>query len=190
MNNVFKNIVVFAIGAAVGSIATWKLLKTTYEQITREEIASVKEAFSKREKDLNDQIDEAHEIMKDNDEKEEEVVTGIHNHMKDHEYVDYSSMFKGNKKEIDDRPYVISPDEFGESDYIQVNLTYYADGVLVDEDDELVEDVEGTVGFESLNHFGEYEDDAVHVKNDRLAAEYEILLDQRKYSDVIKQRHK
>jgi hypothetical protein len=90
---------------------------------------------------------------------------------------------------INDKPYVISPDEFGEFyDYEKISLTYYADQVLADEDDELVEDIEETVGFESLNAFGEYEDDSVFVRNDRLKCDYEILLDQRKYSDVIKRR--
>ena len=56
------------------------------------------------------------------------------------------------------------------------------------EDDEKVEDVDNVVGLESLAHFGEYEDDSVFVRNDRLKCDYEILLDQRTYSDVIKQR--
>lgn len=50
----------------------------------------------------------------------------------------------------------------------------------------MVEDVEDSVGFESLSHFGEYEDDSVYVKNDARKCYYEILLDERNYSDVIK----
>ena len=45
------------------------------------------------------------------------------------------------------------------------------------------------VGEESLNHFGEYEDDSVFVRSDRLKCDYEILLDQRNYSDVVKRCH-
>lgn len=87
------------------------------------------------------------------------------------------------------KPYVISPDEFGEfEDYERISLSYYADQILADEDDEKVEDVDNVVGLESLAHFGEYEDDSVFVRNDRLKCDYEILLDQRTYSDVIKQR--
>ena len=81
---------------------------------------------------------------------------------------------------------VVSPDEFGEIDeYEKISLTYYIDGSLADDNDELIEDVDGTIGFESLNHFGEYEDDSVFVRNDRLKCDYEILLDQRNYSDVV-----
>lgn len=41
-------------------------------------------------------------------------------------------------------PYVISPDDYGENDnYTQISLVYYAgDGVLADDEDEVVEDIE------------------------------------------------
>ena len=86
----------------------------------------------------------------------------------------------------DDRPYVISPDEFGElDDYDLISLTYYADEVLADDIDEIVEDVDDVVGLDSLTHFGEYEPDSVFVRNDRLKADYEILLDERTYPEAI-----
>ena len=37
-----------------------------------------------------------------------------------------------------------------------------------------------------MSHFGEYEDDSVFVRNDDRKCDYEILMDQRLYSDVIK----
>ena len=51
----------------------------------------------------------------------------------------------------------------------------------------MIEDVESMIGFESLSHFGEYEDDSVFVRNDARKCDYEILQDQRLYSDVIKE---
>ena len=66
-----------------------------------------------------------------------------------------------------------------------LSLTYdEGDGFLADDMDELVDDIEDVVGFESLNHFGEYEEDAVHVRNDRLKADYEILVDTGNYNEV------
>ena len=67
----------------------------------------------------------------------------------------------------------------------RISLTYYADGVLADENDEVIEDVEDAVGIDSLNRFGEYEDDSVFVRNDARKCDYEILLDQRTYSEVV-----
>lgn len=84
------------------------------------------------------------------------------------------------------KPYVIPPEQFGDNeDYDQISLTYYADQVLADENDEMIEDVEETIGFESLTHFGEYEDDSVFVRNDDKKCDYEVLMDQRLYSNVI-----
>lgn len=85
---------------------------------------------------------------------------------------------------MDNRPYVISPDEFGEClEYEQITLTYYADDVLADDRDEIVD--RRVVGLDALSHIGDYEPDAVHIRNDILKTEYEILVDHRKYSDVI-----
>ena len=83
------------------------------------------------------------------------------------------------------KPRVIPPEEFGEEDYAVISLNYYADGVLADDWDKVIEDVENTVGEDFANHFGEYEDDSVFVRNDELEKDYEILLDMRNYSDVV-----
>ena len=87
------------------------------------------------------------------------------------------------------KPYVIPPSEFGDDeDYRQISLTFYADNLLAQEDYTLIEDVENTVGFESLGHFGEDEDDSVYVRNDRLKCYYEILLDDKNYCDVLRSK--
>mgnify|MGYP001187246191 CR=1 FL=1 len=206
MNNKITSFMMFIFGAAVGSVVTWQYVKKKYERIAQEEIDSVKETFSKLKEVKS----------KDNETEENNNVRTIVEKVKDKPgiveyaawlrkqgYTNYSNYSdtdslsedpNASEEEMDenminDKPYVISPDEFGEFyDYEKISLTYYADQVLADEDDELVEDIEETVGFESLNAFGEYEDDSVFVRNDRLKCDYEILLDQRKYSDVIKRR--
>lgn len=83
------------------------------------------------------------------------------------------------------KPYIIPPYEYGGVyEYDQVSLVYYADGVLVDENQDVVDDIEGCIGRESLEHFGEYEEDAVHVRNDDRKCDYEVLLDVRDWEDV------
>lgn len=154
----------FAIGAAVGSVVTWAVLKTRYEARIQEEVNSVKETFSRvhnKAIESNAPVD-PDEMLSDlgyiNEEKEED------------------DMAEG--------PYVISPDEFGEKDYNMVTLTYYNDRVLADRFEERIENPEELVGDEALGSFGEYEDDAVYVRNDALKTDYEILLDMRDYSEV------
>ena len=84
------------------------------------------------------------------------------------------------------KPYVIYPEEFGAiSDHETISLTYYADGTLTDDDNVKIDDIEGTVGLDSLTHFHEYEDDSVFVRNERLKCDYEILFDMREYSKAM-----
>ena len=83
-------------------------------------------------------------------------------------------------------PYIISPEEFDTEDgYDTVSLTYYTDGVLTDDDNNVIEDIENTVGEDFAKHFGEYEDDSVFVRNERLMTDYEILMDYRPFNDVV-----
>lgn len=192
--NKFAGIAAFIAGAAVGSVTTWYLVKTKYEQIAQEEIDSVKEAFCstpcEEENDYTDDeeedsSDEIHTPVVAEKPSIEEYVAMV----EDRGYTKYSDSEKKEVQhmEVNKKPYVIPPEEFGEiDDYGTCSLTYYADKVLADELDEMVENIEDAVGFESLTHFGEYEDDSVHVRNERLKCDYEILLDSRKYVDVLK----
>jgi hypothetical protein len=87
-----------------------------------------------------------------------------------------------------DEPYVITPEQFSELDYegyATETLTYYADGVLTDFLDNVIENVDDVVGEESLEHFGEYEEDTVFVRNDHLMTGYEIQRDNRTYAEVV-----
>ena len=175
-----KVIFSFLIGATVGSIATWKLLKTKYEQIAQEEIDSVKDVYSKNyrnnEEDIEDIPDEQNPINEIDDKPDLSIYTAKlkeQGYLKDEE--------EGGTDEMG-KPYVISPEEYGEiDDYDLYSYTYYTDKVLADENNEPIEDVDSIIGLESLKHFGEYGDDSVYVRNDELKADYEILLDDEKY---------
>lgn len=202
--------VIFAAGAAVGSAVTWYYTKKKYAQIAREEIESVKEVFAKNanahsETDISQDDDEKSSQEKAEMAREKPSVAEYAKKLSKEGYTKYSTseimVDDDEEEESDDpgqepgkyfgdpdaKPYVIPPEEFGEKDdYDRISLSYYSDHILADEDDQLLEDVDDVVGFDSLTHFGEYEDDSVYVRNDRLKTDYEILRDERKYSDVIK----
>ena len=184
----------FIVGAGMGSVCTWKLLKRKYELIAQEEIDSVKAAYATREigKGFVEGFRDGLKVAEDRTQKDEDDVDfkKYASIIQKEGYTDYSRSVEEKKgEECVEKPYVISPEEFGEfEEYEKISLTYYADEVLADENDEEVDDVDEIVGEESLNHFGEYEDDSVFVRNDRLKCDYEILLDQRNYSDVAKTR--
>lgn len=162
----------FAMGAIIGSLATWQIIKKKYERIAQEEIDSVKETFSKTFKTIE-------EVETDNTDVE-----------KTHE--SFVNKYTGNSDEeekTEESPYrLITPEEFGEhTDYKIISLSFFADKKLADDSGYIV-DIEETVGFESLEHFGDFVDDAVYVRNDKLKTDYEVLLEERKYAEVYKNR--
>lgn len=178
MNTKLFGAFAFVLGATAGSIVTWKVLENKYDERLQEEIEDVKRAYSAKK-------DAAVEEPKE--EKTEDPGTEEYQKvLVEQGYVSKDNMteIKGGVERVSGRPYVIRPEEFGEEDYETVSLTYYDDGVLTDEYDEVVEDVDDMIGKDSLTHFGEYEDDSVFVRNDEREIDYEILKDMRKYSDV------
>ena len=189
MQSTLSKVVIFAAGLAIGSVASWQILKNKYEKLTREEIDSVKEYYSRKNKP-----EVKAEVPEEEPEEEVEGQMSIDDYSEITTklgYTNYSDIPKSTEKEDAsvDRPYVISPEEYGElEDYEQIELTYYEDGVLTDDQNEPVEDVDDIVGLDSLNHFGEYEDDSVHVRNDSRKCDYEILRDVRNFAD-LKNKH-
>ena len=209
---------IFTAGAAIGSVVTWKVIKTKYEQISKEEIESVREEYQRLTKIMRMEIDacrkataahtkvddavdeddnEADADYPDDDdrdftEKEKEQV----------EYYKITSRYRGSYNENneikeegeengDDEvpyingPYVITPEDFASSPpgYNCCPLDYYKDGVLADGWGVQM-DVEETIGEEALDHFGEYVDDVVYVRNERLELDYEVTRDPRTYKEA------
>ncbi len=165
-------IAAFIFGAAIGSLTTWYLTKKYYAQIAQEEIDSVKETFSKKTE------------QEENEEHDYSKVLGYYGHSKKEEDM---PVIDERPPVIEEHPYVIEPNEFGEDfQYEQIELTYYADGVLADDFNEPVENVDELVGADFADHFGEYEDDAVYIRNDQKRSEYAILKDERNHSEVIR----
>lgn len=212
MNSTLKGVLIFVLGAAAGSLATWKLIEKKYKDIAQEEIDSVKDTFSKMKKNeypdkLEDypdfeEFDDSYD-SDDSDDEEPKSEQKIDRNNKP-DIVEYAKILsetgytnyaerqdKKEKKGVepveDERPYVISPDEFGEKDgYENVTLTYYADGVLTDYFDNVISNVDEVVGLDSLDHFGEYEDDVVFVRNEKMETDYEILRDLRDFNESDK----
>lgn len=206
MNRKIINIIIFTVGAAIGSAVTWKIVKDKYEKIVQEEIKSVKEVFSDR---FNSSNEEASSEESDEEMSEEDPVSDYRKICWDDledldpseleeeeyqadliEYEDIANIYKeggaDNMPTSEPRePYVIEPIEFGELDgYKTFELTYYEDGILEDEDYDIVKNPEEILGPDALGSFGEYEDDSVFVRNERLRADFQILKDYRTYDEA------
>lgn len=160
-----KKLFVFISGAILGSAITYRVMKSHYEPEYEDDF----------EDDLPEEIDEP-----DPKETLKQIVD-------ENGYTQYTT--KEDRKEAEedmDKPYVISPEEFSDSEYNTESLTYWDDGVVTNDEDIMLSDdeIEELIGKDSLNHFGEYEDDSVFVRNDRLRTDYEILADSRPYGEV------
>jgi hypothetical protein len=181
VKNTLSKFFIFATGAIVGSVVTWRVLKPYYEKLANEEIESVKETFRERYKDDDE------DISKDENPANPVETTPSLEDLKK-EYKQLTADYTDNEEvtDLSKRPYIISPEDFGErTGYDAETLTYYADGVLTYDTGEPVDDVDDVVGLGFETHFGEYEDDSVHVRNEKYETDYEILRDLQNYSDVI-----
>ena len=195
--NKMSLITTFVAGAAIGSGLTYVYVKKKYEQLVQEEIQSVKEAFriqkDSQENTKNDVSCEEFEdeVVEDTDDEEEEFLAPEEDYDEDEHIEDeYETILNEEGYLVDvhqmyeDRPYVITPDEFDElAGYEAAGMSYYADGKLADEKGTLV-DINETIGQNNLNYFGEYEEDMLHVRNPKTKTDYEVFLDPRKYSEV------
>lgn len=172
---------IFLAGGAIGSVVTWKLVKTKYEQIANEEIDSMREYYnSKKEKETENEQETK---------SDEESLHDIRKKLEEMKYATESE----NEKEDEEYmggPEVIPPEETWEQDYPTITLTYYAeDDVLADEQDNILDDIEQLVGVDFREHFGEYEDDCVFVKNPEMKVYYEILRVYERHPDLINEEN-
>lgn len=199
MNCKLFNVVSFAVGAAIGSAVTWKVLKSKYEQIAQDEIDDVKAHYKKKLEALENATE---------DKKEDTTPTGYSKltndkpdimeyaaKIKDLHYADRDDDQVEDEEEnyveeeedsMKDEPYVISAEEFDEIGYDTETLTYFADGILTDWYNEPVDNPEDMVGADTLANFDKLADgDTVFVRNENHATDYEIQRDYRNYKDVF-----
>lgn len=181
----------FVIGKAVTNAKCDKIIEAMdkeYYGETKEEAAE-----EKTEEVLEEETEQQKGIRRQQTlAKEMDVRSNSH-------YNNILSKYKGEhpKEEIDDStppdegPYVIPPYEMGIMEGFDVlEFTYYeGDDVLLTNLGEIVsmEDRDKMVGEEALNSFGEYEDEAVHVRNIALKTDYEILYDAGRWIDTQNQ---
>ena len=191
-----KNLLCFVAGAAIGSVVTWKLIEKKYKDLADEEIESVIETFKNRKPRITkDNVKETVEkvINKYKEPKEivEDIVNAERYYIENEEEIDEDdeSNYTVN---VDDNievvtPYVITPEQFGEyNEYGTKTLTYYADNVLTDEIDNPItsEEMITMIGIDALDHFGEYEDDSVYIRDEMNEMDYEILKSEKKFSEI------
>lgn len=156
-------------GAVTGGGIIYAVLKKKYETKLSAEIESVKERLEER------YAVRSGGAVKVEDPKEEKEPEGIQADTARQlftepvtttavDYTGYSKKVEHKEEETETSKklpnygkFVIRPDEVGDiSQYEEINLRYYRNNLLIDEDGDPVRDVEGMIGDEALKLFGMY----------------------------------
>lgn len=199
-----NKIVSFILGAGIGSVTTYFVVKKTIQERADEEIESVvttfKERYDKVEKILTDeQKEEAGIFIPEKKELSIPVkdlnLTGepYKEKVEDLGYSVGVDLSENNDKHVDNitqiddvkvgvAPYIISEEEFGEFGNEEMTLILYADGVLADDQDEIIDDPESLLG-NCLDEFRGY-DDALYVRNENKEIDFVILKSDKNFDDV------
>ena len=185
-----KGLLIFAAGLAVGAVAGAVIVKNKVLADAKAEIDEVREYYRESRGQKDEHVEEVKEV-KEVEKKEyelkdiqikDEPKTGLTN------YSQITKMYMSNDKynqSMYDDPFVIDPSEFGENpEYDTETLTYFADGVLVDDVDDVIEEPDIVVGLENLKVFEEFGATTVYVRNDIYKTDYEIIRDDWNYSDL------
>lgn len=180
---IFKGLCIFGAGALVGAVVAAKAVRERYHQEAEEEIAEMREYY--REKEQKRKEAEEYEAIAEETETESEYKEIV----KDEGYTNYTQYNDVKPEEkIDDDvedewiPSIIDPEEFGEDpSYDTATLTYFKDGVLADEVDEVMDPK--MVGEENLKIFDEFGARSIYVRNDEHMIDFEIIRDEYPYSE-------
>jgi hypothetical protein len=91
------------------------------------------------------------------------------------------------RQRFPDKPHIIHLDELGERDYTKASYTYYmADDIMADEQNRILEDVEGVIGMKNLRFgYGSGDPNIVYIRNDYLAMEMEVVRERGSFSEIV-----
>ena len=181
-------ILAFSMGAAAGAVVTWKIQQNKCTKLVDEAYAEAKELYANRKPVVKSEpLDEEDNVDVVEEPTDEPVdIRAYAAKLAKNKYVNYSnSPMPQGEPETSEHIYIIAPEEYGENEeYERIELTYYADGVLADDMDEVIEDPDDILGVGALNRFGEYEEDSIHVRNELMKRDYEVLASTMNFSEI------
>ena len=203
MNNTFKNISIFVIGAAIGAFAgvviCRKRAEQVCEQLLQEELAAVRE-YSERKKDERPK----NKVVKERFQKEElsslinrynggdteaaNAMADVPERTRDDSYHDHKRLSQ-DANNGDSAIYVITTEQFSEErpEYDKLTISYYEDDdTLADENEDPIADPVSLIG-DALENFGEGSDDpqVVYVRNERISIDYEVIRLSKSYASTV-----
>jgi hypothetical protein len=209
MKEATKSFLIFTAGLSVGGVAgyfaTKKYLEVKYEQDLQMQIQDVKDHYKLIRKegeyaapetvpvDYENVLEGLEYIEHSEEGPEAEDVNPVfvdEEEVVETEETEFASEYQEEYERDRSQPYIITVKEFMEDrdEYDKTTITYFEDDdVLCDEREEVIPNVEYTVGNDALTKFGELSEDKniVYVRNERTSTDFEIVRDRRSYAEVV-----
>lgn len=194
MNNKLVGFISFIVGAAAGAFGAHLYLKEKYHKESQDKVEEALELVRK----LRNKKPPA-EVLAERMKQEESIdIPPIPGEGRE-EYeqaMSYNKVYQVPEKvepKVDLNPksprsYYVQDIDIGDlDDYEIVHWTYYQDGVIADEDDREISlmELEESVPQGILSRFATEDIDSLYVRNDVFKCEYEILVDERTYEEVV-----
>lgn len=195
----------FVAGVVLGSVATWTFAKKKYESIIQVEIDSARKTYNDMAKKLaeknvsmKEELAKVTPVKDDPDDKDvddytkivEDAENGNLRTVSDEEILEGDEIELTEEPSTDEEtlaePKLIEKEEFATlEDFGYDTLTFYkGDHTLTDSLENVIEDMDGTVGEANLEKFGYLADDpyTIYVRNPQKKFDYEVLLEERSYA--------
>ena len=202
--DILSKVLIFAVGAAIGSAVTWKLVSTKYEKLIQKEIDDVKRVYSTKEEthqEIENKTEEDSDVGDAPSEYYEESLDDIRKRVSKRisERDRYESIINNQgysndeheeKEKVDEddydmeeyemthiEPYIIAYEELGDCDYPVVTVVCHADGYIIYQEGKAIGNPEDLFGYNNdpSEYFEENpKDDTLCIRNENLGVDYEI----------------
>lgn len=200
MNNYLKGAFIFAAGAITGAVYSWVYFKRKFDTEIEEETDSIRESYRRAmadamtysatseepEKTEESGIDDVGTVDDPAEFESPEEDEGIEGD--DYNTKEYYEGFEATEMRQKNRtPKIIKEEEYGLTRYLEtVQLFYYTgDGVLANEDEEIIDNVEATVGNALTKYdFINSDESTIYVRNWNLGCDFEITKVHSRFADI------
>lgn len=187
----YKGLLAFTAGLVIGSAGSYFYTKNKYEKLIDEEVASVKESFSKLQKDRS----EINKNKPDITAYTEALEAARQKSMEEKESVaDYSMIHtpydedEGPFEEPDDNDSefdIIGMDEFTRlNNYDKVDVTLFTDGIFADDEFNEI-DMDSMCGIGATAFINQSDASELYLRNDARGIDFGIAKDNRTFEEAV-----
>lgn len=174
----------FVVGFVAGCVSGYLATKSYFDKVAREEEEERRNEKKEKERKQKEEEEKTLDEMSEKAEKARKEYFG--------EAFREEEEWPGKEYNSMEGPHVISPEELDElAGYDLIYLTWYEqEGILVrnevdinNGEEEMITDIAATVGEDSLERFGEFEENTIYVKDDSYRVVYSIDREVARYGE-------